>query len=1060
MKQRKVSLRILCLSLFFLFMAARIASAIGIVVPPPVADPLVVRVQPSGATFAKAYVLIGETRTYFGNVEGGTSPYQYRWEFSNGGNTAYAAVSDPRYISIDHSYGTAGSHWARLTVQDDDGSVSSATIDLQVIAVASDNLERQKNSAIDRGLRYLYLQEQLSDDGSSWPGSGEPIASTGMALIALENHGHNLQAPDSDIYKKSVQGGVRYLLNHAWPVDLSLQPCIGDPEDNDGDLDNDGLGVLFSEDISWQSGDEMYTDPIAVLAIVNSCDEATAKTTTAVTTEPGRFVNGQTLWDIMVDAKDFIAYAQNDCGLYSGNEGEEGNWYGCANDDWDSSVEIHTSELTADLDAYKWTVGSAEYFSYYDDDSSISLNTEGLNIAYFTASTTNPGDCSATLFSVDWGDGSNIEEFPADLCQENYAYFERGVGQVHNYAGSGTYNICVYFAGTPLGEVTVNIDGEVCPGTFTVDWGDGTPPEGYLGSALDCPWSSQLDDVSHNYAQGGSYLVCVSYEQEPICCIEITVRDICDGNGWRYTRNHDSADNSVSQWPTLALEEARSRWHINVNPGVISQLDAWLAYSQDGSGGFGYDTPWYWYNFPKTGAGVAMLHYCGYTEASSTRMQNALTFLDNNWGSENLGHYYGMYAFFKGMKYLNKDVLGSHHWEIEYNQFLVDHQESGDYWTNDTGWWYDQFFATYTALAILAPAIAGLPPVAEAGGPYGPVNAEQEVLLDGSSSHHQDSGKSIVIYEWDFDAADGLWWDTKPIPDDGEGDTGMSATASYPDVGSDMTYTVTLRVTDNSVPAQMDTDTAQVVVTTGEVPPVAVTNGPWAGLPGIPITFDGSGSYDNNACTTEGNPACLGDTIVTYEWDLDADGLYNEGNGDDGTPVTPGDYRIVEKTFAACISHSASLRVTDSFGQSGISAANLNIVAIVILWGQNYETCFSQRISRFMARWGIKVMFKNCGNATAKNVVMTLRQVPTNYTILKGVANLGVLEADEEKWTECNPSTLSADIELKVNALIRPTGSWRWKAEFDFYGEHYIIDNIPALGPDGCSGGGGGGGGV
>ncbi|MCK4527886.1 PKD domain-containing protein [candidate division WOR-3 bacterium] len=904
------------------------------------ADPTV-RVQPSGDTFATAYVITGETRTYFGNVEGGTPPYEYKWEFSNGGDTSYSAVAEPRFIAIDHLYDTFGTHWARLTVRDSTAAESAATINLQVIAAADDDLKRQKNSAVDRGLRYMYRQEITTGDGSHWPGGWESIAGTGIALIAFENHGHNLQSDDSDIYKKSVEEGIRYLLNNAYDVDLSEQACIGDPEADDGDSDNDGKGVVFSESGSGAYHGELYIDPIAVLAIVNSCDKATAQTRTAVTTDVTRFVNGMTLWDIIVDAKDFLAFAQNE-GLGNG-----GVWYECSG-----------------------------------DNSYVGISTEGSSISYFYA----------------W------KYLPSQ-----------------------------------------------CPGTFTIDWGDGSPPEDYPGYDLYCPDYAYIEGPGHSYAAAGDYVVSVFYEGELLCDVLITVSDgECGASGWRYQRNYSEADNSVSQWPVLALEEARSRWDINVNPAVISELDGWLAFSQNpDSGGFGYTDAYDWVNFAKTGAGVCMLHYCNYAE-TEPRVQSALGFLDANWdvpGSSdgNLGSYYAMYAFYKGMKYLNKGDLNGRDWEALYTEFLVGDQESDDYWT-DEGGWYDHYFATSTALAILAPAIAGLPPVADAGGPYPTVNPGQVVNLDGTGSSHQDPARSLVKWEWDFDAADGLWWDSKATPDAGEGAIGMTATTSYPDVGAEATYTVTLRVTDDSTPPQTDDDIATITVATGNVAPVAVTNGPWAGVPGDILTFDGSASYDPNSCTDPVDPSCLGDSIVSYEWDLDGDGIFNEP-GEDGTPVTPGDYSIVTKQFPEPVSRSAVLRVTDSYGLTGTSSAQFNIISIAVVYGQEYTTCFRELLSRFEYRLGIGVMFKNLGESAAENLVMTLTQTPTNLQILKGVSILGDLAPGEEKWTECDPTLMSADIELKFDRRIVPTGEWRWRAEFDFAGKHYVVDHIPPLAP-------------
>ncbi|MDY6866142.1 MAG: PKD domain-containing protein [Halobacteriota archaeon] len=45
-------------------------------------------------------------------------------------------------------------------------------------------------------------------------------------------------------------------------------------------------------------------------------------------------------------------------------------------------------------------------------------------------------------------------------------------------------------------------------------------------------------------------------------------------------------------------------------------------------------------------------------------------------------------------------------------------------------------------------------------------------------------------------------------------------------------------------------------------PPVSDAGGPYGGSEGSPVTFNGSGSYDLNG------------HIVSWEWDLDGDGIY------------------------------------------------------------------------------------------------------------------------------------------------------------------------------------------
>lgn len=89
------------------------------------------------------------------------------------------------------------------------------------------------------------------------------------------------------------------------------------------------------------------------------------------------------------------------------------------------------------------------------------------------------------------------------------------------------------------------------------------------------------------------------------------------------------------------------------------------------------------------------------------------------------------------------------------------------------------------------------------------------------------------------------------------------------------------------------------------VPPIADANGPYTGIEGSPITFDGSGSYDPDG------------TIVSYEWDLDDDGEF-----DDATGATP------TKTWDAPYSGNISLRVTDDEGATDINSTSLAIVPL------------------------------------------------------------------------------------------------------------------------------------
>ena len=935
------------------------------------ADPVQLWVQPSGNTFANAYALQGESRDYFGRAEcNACGALEFKWEFSDGTSTAFAGVGDPRYIGYaGKTFAAAGTQWARLTVREAANTANTATaqIDLQVIAAGGDSLNRQKNSAIDRGLRNLYQGESdLGDGSSNWGGTGH----TGMALIAFENHGHNLQAPDSDLYKRTVRQGIQSLLNNAALVDINNQRCIGNPDTN-----GNGKGVDLG------NGNIIYHPSIALLALVNSADQAFAQSYVAATSTA---LNGMTLFDIVVDATDWLAWAQSDG---NGNNGGGSSVF-CSAPEFGFSIYYSGSDIT----------NAAGYF-YSGDIASL-------------------GGCSGN-FDFDWGDGSTS-----------------------SYADSGTY--CGYSG----------------PNTAY-------PELNYATSTT----------VNHTYATGGNYTVAMSYTgasgtpTTALCSVDVPITvsgevtscgaaDAQNGaGGWSYTPNEARGDNSLTQWAVLGLSEAKNRWGIDVNPKVIEQLGHWLAWSQcgDATAGtlntFGYDGPGSWCNYQKAGAGLIMLKYAGKPE-SDPAVQGVLNYAMDNWntfgGDWNMDNLYSMYGMYKAMKVMGRTDVGStpttgQGWEAQYDQNLINTQYGDGSWPNLGGWMYP---STAAAVAILAPEVASLPPVANAGGPYPTINAGQVLALNGGNSYHQDPAKHIVLWQWDFDASNGLWWDTLPAPPAGEGAVGLTPSVSYPDVGHDQAYAVTLRVIDDTAPTPLtDTDTATVNVASGNVAPVPVTNGPWSGLPNTDIVFDGSASYDPNDPAHCSGASCLGDSIVSYKWDLDGDGLFNEANGDDGVPVVAGDFKKVKKQYPAPTSLSAKLRVTDSNGVSATSTDSLNVISIAIVYGQAYESCYRVRLNRFQDLLGLRVLFQNQGTGAASNLVMTLTSAPSNLTIVDGVANLGNLAAGAQVTTLCDAAAQPADLVLRADRRIAPTGGWLWTADFDFNGSHYTVNNIPPLAP-------------
>jgi hypothetical protein len=89
-------------------------------------------------------------------------------------------------------------------------------------------------------------------------------------------------------------------------------------------------------------------------------------------------------------------------------------------------------------------------------------------------------------------------------------------------------------------------------------------------------------------------------------------------------------------------------------------------------------------------------------------------------------------------------------------------------------------------------------------------------------------------------------------------------------------------------------------------PPVADANGPYFGIVGELITFDGSGS-------TEPDPW---DSIVLFEWDFDNDGVFDFGSATTGTTTHVYDISAI---------FTVMLRVTDKFGAYDTDSTTVDV---------------------------------------------------------------------------------------------------------------------------------------
>ena len=184
-------------------------------------------------------------------------------------------------------------------------------------------------------------------------------------------------------------------------------------------------------------------------------------------------------------------------------------------------------------------------------------------------------------------------------------------------------------------------------------------------------------------------------------------------------------------------------------------------------------------------------------------------------------------------------------------------------------------------------------PVAVPGGPYwtGP---NHSITLDGAGSYQADPAKSIQSWEWDLDG-DGVFESA-----------GQTVTAIWPEVGS---YTVSLRVTDDSEPAQVDIATAVV----------AVAGTPAAAIP----PGNGSPIYSNEPVTLSVDTSSH---IVSYLWVSDRDGVISDQPTFSTSTLTVG-------------THIITCYVTDELGRTTTTTITVTILSqaarvdLALEWG-------------------------------------------------------------------------------------------------------------------------------
>jgi len=203
----------------------------------------------------------------------------------------------------------------------------------------------------------------------------------------------------------------------------------------------------------------------------------------------------------------------------------------------------------------------------------------------------------------------------------------------------------------------------------------------------------------------------------------------------------------------------------------------------------------------------------------------------------------------------------------------------------------DSFGATNTANTTLR--VYNNQPVASFTASPNPAAPGQLIGFNAGASSHGRPDRSIVSYDWNFG-------------DGSPAGSGVTTSHAYTLFGS---YTVTLTVTDNNVPAKTATTSLVVNVNQGNRPPVANAGGPYIADRDSAFTLNGTGSSDPDAAA--------GDSIANYAW------LVN--NSIALTGATPTLTAAQINAFPLTTPIPVQLTVTDSFGLTNTASTTLTV---------------------------------------------------------------------------------------------------------------------------------------
>ncbi|MCK6570856.1 PKD domain-containing protein [Myxococcota bacterium] len=232
------------------------------------------------------------------------------------------------------------------------------------------------------------------------------------------------------------------------------------------------------------------------------------------------------------------------------------------------------------------------------------------------------------------------------------------------------------------------------------------------------------------------------------------------------------------------------------------------------------------------------------------------------------------------------------------------------------------FMSSSAAGLILTPTIFNPKPVAVArvNGPNSVTATVVEGCVGGNNgtvnllhdqSFHPNPSASILLYQWDVDASNGLWWENNGQPDFQSNDRAAAFTYRYLRAG---VYTATLRVVDNGLNDAQQTKTATVTVTVNaaaNVAPTAASGGPYVVEVGGALQLAGTATDGNQACGQQ----------ITVAWDLNNANTWNAAAATNGVIA----WAALQNLPRAPQTIPLRLRVRDAANSEAISATTITI---------------------------------------------------------------------------------------------------------------------------------------